>query len=76
MEPSNGKIFIKQNIKNINVNNNGQISSFNTFPGLYDLTINYVINDIISSDNITLCCKPTITLQNDNYIINFRINKM
>ena len=71
MEPSNGKIFIKQNIKNINVNNNGQISSFTTFPGLYDLTINYVINDIISSDNITLCCKPTITLQNDNYIIKY-----
>jgi len=71
MEPPNGKIFIKQYNKNININNNGQISCLNCFPGLYKVTVKYIINDIIASDNISICCKPAITLPNDSYKIKY-----
>lgn len=71
LEPNNGKISIKQFIKNINVTNTGLISSFNTIPNIYDITVQYTVNNLTAIENLTICCKPTLYLENDSYIIKY-----
>ena len=71
MEPDYGKITMKEYIKNLSINNNGIIKSFNTLPNNYDITVQYTINNVTTYDNIKICCKPTLTLENESYTIKY-----
>ncbi len=71
MEPSNGNLSLKQYIKNIGINNSGIVNSFNSSPGIYNITAQYSVNNILSSDNITVCCKPSFILQNNMYSVKY-----
>jgi len=71
MEPKNGKVYMKHFIKNFSVNNNGIISLFNAIPNFYNLTIQYTVNNITSYDTVNICCKPTLTLESNSYIIKY-----
>ncbi len=71
MQPDNGKLTIKQYIKNIGINYYGTINSFNVIPNIYNITVQYTVNNITSYDNLTICCKPSFTMKKYIYTINY-----
>ena len=72
LDPPNGDIYIKNNkFKNIKINKNGKLFFQNILPNIYNLTICYKINNIVSFQDIIIKYKPTIILCNEVISINY-----
>jgi hypothetical protein len=72
LDPPNGDIYIKNNkFKNIKINKNGKLFFQNILPNIYNLTICYKVNNIVSYQDITVKYKPSIILSNEVISINY-----
>jgi len=74
INPNNGIFKLINNNENINIDNNGIISTNLNDIGNYNFKIQYIINNIITELDYKIICNPTLTYNNTIIELNYNEN--